>query len=427
MRCSVVVALSLLVAGCTTHAAQHSTVPTPSATPAPLSVAAVKSAVKPRPPSLLASTATQSSSTTSPAGVTSAAVPTTAAAIRATVPPPAVEPGSPPSIMAAVITGARTGAVLMRTCRPGPACTYRVDTTTDDGVTWRTGPTLGGRLSGIHEEQESLGRLVALDPQHLYVYGTDFINDAAWQSVDGGTTWRRLLLPTSGFELSPETRDVLEVSRPTRLGDQDIGRYVVIRPDGTTSLRAQFPVGRGNWVSPMARTVTATIVLEADNRNHAWLMKSFDEALTWSRLPAPECPQQALGGPLAVDGHALFLECYDTQALLRSNDGGVTWHKVGSVPSNFALTLGSDAILWGAGNGAQAPSSTTLVVSRNTGRSWSNVPVGAVGPNTAVFGPAVRGASAWFAAYDQTGTTQRDLLHLTEDAGLHWRTVRIPS
>jgi photosystem II stability/assembly factor-like uncharacterized protein len=326
-----------------------------------------------------------------------------------------------------VITGARTGAVLMRACLPGPACTYRVDTTSDNGVTWRIGPTLGGRLSDIREEQESLGRLVALDPQHLYAYGTDFINQAAWQSADGGVTWRRLLLPTAGFELSPGTGDVLEVSRPTRLGDQDIGRYVVIRPNGTTSLRSQFPVGKGNWVSPMARTATATIVVEADNRGHAWLMKSFDEGLSWSRLPTPGCPQGAFGGPLAADGHTLFLECYDTQALLRSDDGGVTWHKVGSVPSNFSLTLGSNAVLWGAGNGAQEPSSTVLVVSRNTGRSWSNVPVGTVGPNTAVFGPAVRGDSAWFAAYDQTGTTQRDLLHLTDDAGLHWRTVRIPS
>jgi photosystem II stability/assembly factor-like uncharacterized protein len=315
----------------------------------------------------------------------------------------------------------------MRACLPGPACTYRVDTTTDDGATWRIGPTLGRRLSGIHEEQESLGRLVALDPQHLYAYGTDFINQAAWQSADGGATWRRLLLPTGGFELSPGTRDVLEVSRPTRLGDQDIGRYVIIRPNGTTSVRAQFPVGSGNWVSPMARTVTATIVVEADNRGRAWLMKSFDEGLSWSRLPAPGCPQGAFGGPLAVDGYTLFLECYDTEALLRSDDGGVTWHRVGSVPSNFSLTVGTDAVLWGAGNGAQQPSSTVLVVSRNTGRSWSAVPVGTVRPNTAVFGPAVKGDSAWFAAYDQTGTTQRDLLHLTADAGLHWRTVRIPS
>ena len=87
------------------------------------------------------------------AATSSAAEPTTARPGSSSTSPAHVnEPSSTPAVPAfarildARITGPLTGAVLISSCQAsGHPCTFRVDTTTDSGRTWRRGTALGGR------------------------------------------------------------------------------------------------------------------------------------------------------------------------------------------------------------------------------------------------------------------------------------------
>jgi hypothetical protein len=351
----------------------------------------------------------------------SSPVPSEAPAVAATS--KAAAPQAYARITDAVITGPRTGAVLVSACRPaGHPCTFRVDTTTDGGVTWHRGQALGGSLTGSPLESHSVQKLAALDPLHLFAYANDFVSSGAWRSSDGGVTWQRLTLPSSGYDLSAANGNIVEVPRPTRLGNQDIGVFNVIDADGSIHRRSQFPVEGAFWTTDIVRTATATLV-GAGTRTTAWLMKSFDEGGTWTRLPGPLGCDPGFGQLVAADATTLLLTCARQGAptrLLRSDDGGARWREHGDLPRGSGLLgVASASLLW-------AIDQRDALVSTDGGVHWHTAgPPGVVATNVDVGAFATRGTSAWEAveAHPNVNVT----LHITDDAGRHWRSVMVPS
>jgi hypothetical protein len=327
-------------------------------------------------------------------------------------------------ILDARITGPLTGAVLVTSCQAlGHPCSFRVDTTADGGNTWRRGGALGGLLTGAQLGGQSVQQLAAVDANHLFAYATDFVSTGAWRSADGGLTWTRLVLPSSGYDLNAANGDVVEVPRPTRLGNQDIGRFNVIDATGKVLPRSQFPVNGAFWTTPIVRTRTATYVGAGDYSGPGWLMKSFDGGLTWTRLPAPAGCGGTFGQLTATDGTTLLQACGHASGvtrLLRSDDGGVRWRQVGALPAAAPRLIAAAAtLLWG----------TNLnVIERSTdgGRQWQPVDTAGVSPQWEIGTFATLGASAWWAPDNAVNPTQGLVLQITTDAGRHWRATRLP-
>ena len=194
-------------------------------------------------------------------------------------------------------------------------------------------------------------QLAALDANHLFAYASDFVSTGAWRTADGGLTWTRLALPNSGYDLNAANGDVVEVPRPTRLGNQDIGRFNRIDATGHVVLRSQFPVKGAFWTTPIVRTKTAIYVGAGRYTGPGWLMKSFDEGLTWARLPAPSSCGGTFGQLVAADDKTLLQTCRGASGvtrLLRSDDGGVRWRQIGTMPAAAPrLVATTTALLWG--------------------------------------------------------------------------------
>jgi hypothetical protein len=366
----------------------------------------------------------EASSTPTPAAATSQApnaAPSVAPAVAATS--SAGRPKAYARITDAVITGPHTGAVLVSACRPaGHPCTFRVDTSTDGGVTWRRGQALGGQLTGAPLESQSVQQLAALDPLHLFAYADDFVSSGAWRSSDGGAGWQRLALPSSGYDLSAANGNVVEVARPTRLGNQDIGVFNVIDADGSIHRRSQFPVEGAFWTTDIVRTTTATLV-GAGTRTTSWLMKSFDDGRTWTRLPGPPGCDPGFGQLMATDGTKLLLTCVRQGAatrLLRSDDGGVRWREHGALPQDSGLVgVASASLLW-------AVDQRNIRVSTDGGLHWRAAgPPAVVATDVDVEAFTARGTSAWYAV--ETDPNVNVTLHVTDDLGRHWRSVQVPS
>lgn len=334
----------------------------------------------------------------------------------------------PLHIADSVLTGPESGAVLLQSCHV-ITCSTRVDVTVDGGRTWRVGPPLGGTWDGRvgYQQEQAPDNITALDATHLYAYSGSYYGHASWWTADAGHTWKRLGLPSGGFDLSPGIDDVVEVPRPERLGNQGIGRFVVIRKDGTLIPRSQFPVGRASGTGRIARTTTAVYVAAGNGYGDSWLMKSFDEGLSWTRLPGPKCGQGGPGPLLVPDGRTLLTQCFgDGGALLRSYDGGIQWTAHGRLAANYVLGAATPEVLWAVGNGAQLPTADLLIRSVDGGGTWTPVPVKGLTDETQIFGLHALGRSAWFAAYELSRPNGQDTLTVTDDAGAHWRTVRLP-
>ena len=308
------------------------------------------------------------------------------------------------------------------------SCSTRVDLTTDGGRTWWVGPPLGDTWDGRvgYEQELAPDSITALDATHLYAFSGSYTGRASWWSQDGGHTWKRLGLPSGGFDLSPGVDDVVEVPRPERLGNQAIGRFVIIRKDGALLPRSQFPVGKASGTWPIARTTTALYVAAGNGYGDSWLMKSFDQGLSWTRLPGPQCGQGGPGPLLVLDGRTLLTQCFGGGALLRSYDGGARWMAGGRLAANYVLGPATAELLWAVGNGEQLPTNHLLIRSVDGGSTWTPVPVRGLTDETQIFGLHARGRSAWFAAYDLNRPDGQDTLTVTDDAGGHWRTVRLP-
>lgn len=327
--------------------------------------------------------------------------------------------------MDARITGPLTGAVLVTACRAaGHPCSFRVDTTADGGRTWRKGTSLGGWLTGPPLENQSLQQLAAIDARHLFAYADDFVSAGAWRSADGGLTWTRLVLPSTGYELNAANGDVVEVPRPTRLGNQDIGRFNRIDAADHVLPRSQFPVEGAFWTTPIVRTTTATYLGAGDYSGHSWLMKSFDDGLTWTRLQAPPGCGGQFGQLMAVDGRTLLRTCGNPATgarLLRSDDGAVRWRQVGSVPGAAMRVFAASAdLLWGT-------NMNTLERSTDGGQHWNAIETAGVSTQQNVGTFATRGATAWWAVDDNPDPAAALTLHITNDTGHHWRTTRLPA
>lgn len=99
---------------------------------------------------------------------------------------------------------------------------------------------------------------------------------------------------------------------------------MVIRRDGTLVPPSQFPVGRASGTGRIVRTKTAVYVAAGNGYGDSWLMRSFDEGLSWTRLAGPKCGQGAPGLLLVPDGRTLLAQCFGGGGvLLRSYDGGI--------------------------------------------------------------------------------------------------------
>jgi photosystem II stability/assembly factor-like uncharacterized protein len=334
----------------------------------------------------------------------------------------------PLHIADSVLTGPESGAVLVQSCHV-VSCFTRVAVTTDGGRTWRVGPSLGATWDGRLGSGQPLApdSITALNATHLYADSASYYGRASWWTADGGHTWKRLGLSSGGFDLSPGVDDVVEVPRPERLGNQDIGRFVVIRKDGTLVPRSQFPVGKASGTGRIARTTTAVYVAAGNGYGDSWLMKSFDEGLSWTRLPGPKCGQGGPGPLLVLERRTLLTQCFGGGGvLLRSYDGGIRWRANGRLPANYVLGPATSGVLWAVGNGAQLPINDLLIRSVDGGNTWNPVPVRGLTDETQIIGLQARGRSAWFAAYDLSRPAGQETLTVTDDAGAHWRTVRLP-
>jgi photosystem II stability/assembly factor-like uncharacterized protein len=428
-----------MVALCGVLAACHSHAPTAGgpASSSPIATNATTTAAETTTPTMAGSTAPTTNASQGVPSPTAAPVTSSTLGVspRSTLPPLPngitggipVDKIPPLNIADSVLTGPESGAILVQSCHV-VSCSSRVDLTTDGGRTWRVGPPLGaawdGRLGPGHPLAPD--SITALDATHLYAYSASYYGRASWWTADGGRTWKQLGLSSGGFDLSPGVHDVVEVPRPERLGNQGIGRFVVIRKDGTLVPRSQFPVGKASGLGRIARTTTAVYVAAGTGYGDSWLMKSFDEGLSWTRLPGPTCGPAAPAPLLVPDGRTLLTQCFRGGVLLRSYDGGIRWTAGGRLADNYALAAATAEVLWAVGNGAQLPTTHLLIRSVDGGSTWTPIVVKGLTDETQIVGLRARGRSAWFAAYDLGRPAGQDTLTVTDDAGEHWRTVRLP-
>ena len=174
---------------------------------------------------------------------------------------------------------------------------------TDGGQTWRMTRTGGG-------EDETLGTLL-VDPAHPnWVYAS--YNSGLERSEDGGETWHRI-----NSELKASKLVLHSTSRALYAGNQS-GLWIS-RDDG-----ASWQLLREGWIYSLALdfTVNPTIYLQLLYGSE--LEKSVDGGKTWIRadfgLPS--------SGSMQITPEGLVYA--GTRGVLRSDDGGASWHPINS-------------------------------------------------------------------------------------------------
>jgi hypothetical protein len=312
------------------------------------------------------------STAVSPSGSTSPVLPSEKLAILHSDAPAVSPAAAQPQVYVsdAELFDSAHGAILVKDCPSEGPCVFRVDVTSDGGVTWRHGVALVAAAAadaGSPSAGDSVLGIAMVSGSDIYAYGAWL-----WHSTDSGASWTVVPGVPSVDAMTIDHRSAwIGVACPDRSG---CASSIEAISSGRADPLPHQPRGE---VGDMARNgADAYLVIRvADGISE--LEVSRDDGATWQgrALPQQYCGYSLGPGPLAVtSANDLYLICSAgagaggmTKDLFVSHDEGGSWQHLGTLETyGYAdsMVAATPNLLWRFGG--RAP----IYVSRNAGRTW---------------------------------------------------------
>ena len=198
-------------------------------------------------------------------------------------------------------------------------------------------------------------------PQEVFVY----------QTGDGGASWRRLPDPPQNLGFWPHFRTPDEAWS----GAEDAQAYVYVTVDGGATWERSRVPEPADMAGPVNTSVAAQAsgavvfaFVDFESTQTLLMYSSVDRGKSWTRL---SLPSGAAGGAPLVGFDATHWWVIDgASSLYRTDDGGISWTRVGQWPENFRLINVIDPRhAWGAEDGPD--NSSRLMLTSDGGASWT--------------------------------------------------------
>jgi photosystem II stability/assembly factor-like uncharacterized protein len=262
--------------------------------------------------------------------------------------------------------------------------------TEDGGTTW-------SELGNPVESRDWAYRVAFADRSVGWLYSQSS-GPYAYQSKDGGVTWRRVPLPAPAGGW-PGTR-----GRPSSPGEKF---FVAPHPTGGAGVMATV-IG---VASPTGRSPEGGVVLGYPPLT----VRTFDGGGSVTYVYADVSPYRYSSIEYVNPGMLINTEPAN-QFQLSSIDGGRSWQPV-QTPSTYGAIGYIDALnWWWIGSGARSMSS-------DAGRTWTQARTTGVPeplPGSLQF---IDATHAWFGAM----AGPRPLVESTDDGGIHWKMILLPA
>jgi photosystem II stability/assembly factor-like uncharacterized protein len=272
-------------------------------------------------------------------------------------------------------------------------------------VTWtRIGQGPGSAL--INNRASS----ISYDPQHpqtLWESGIYGSSGGAYQSQDGGATFRQLGdLPAS----DSVSVDLSDPARRTLLSGRHESSALFRSSDGGSTwvdLSSTLPPGVGQTIAPLVIN-SRVYLLGTKNGSASGIYRTVDSGATWSRV----IPVSVTGPPLVTRSGAILWLLDGDRGLIKTTNGGATWQFVSLISS-------SSGSLIELPNGWLAGIGQYITVSPDRGVTW--MAIGSPLPYMAsgfTYSPSQRAFYAWHSDCTFTGDTSVHadaIMHLKVD------------
>ena len=259
--------------------------------------------------------------------------------------------------------------------------------TTDGGATWKDlGPAAVPSVQAfaVSFTDQRNGWLDAVAPGP-YVYAT----------VDAGTTWRRLTLPTPAMGWPVPRGSFFVAARPT------LGNGVIATVVNSPNIN-----GRAGAGSTVVTYPPLTVRTYDGGSPVTFVFSTFVDAASDAILH--------IGDALHKPGPATQVQSA-SQIGMRSDDGGATWTPFVPPPPGGTIGYADAMTWWWIGPGVRSKTS-------DGGLTWSPSQADAVAdplPGSLV---VLDAKHAWISGVSESGP----MLFTTSDGGAHWTPVRLP-
>jgi photosystem II stability/assembly factor-like uncharacterized protein len=303
---------------------------------------------------------------------------------------------------------------------PGASMTVRswLERTADGGRVW-----VAGRPASGQDQPGAQGGLAFASARQGWAYGPGL-----FYTRDGGATWRaeRTPFPLTGpVAVAGTSTWVVGYACPS--GDCPAAIYTTDRVGGALRRLPDQPAATGSVVAMQRPTPSVAWLLVAGPRGPARLVTTSDAGRSWAARPLP-CPPGEQAGQLSATGPgSLWLVCDGTpqsqftpEAVYRTVDGARAWTPMAAEDSLEVYPV-SNRVAWATEGD---PSDSIVVRTTDGGRTWHTVlsRASTVAEFVQAFAPqGPDGAQA--VAWVGTAHGVRFVMYRTRDAGKTWQTT----
>jgi hypothetical protein len=236
-------------------------------------------------------------------------------------------------------------------------------------------------LAGLDSTCGTLGWLSAKPDEDMLIAG--IARQGLWASTDGGASWHSLGTGAGSAKVDNITSNIVyDPTVPARFWQTGIyeGHGVFRTDDDGATFVALGDVTHVDLVAVDFSDPARRLLIAGSHERDQTLHHSSDGGMTWTEIGDTLPPSRGCTFPMLFDTTTALIGCgapFGGGGVLRSTDGAKSWIEVSKTGAASAPLRASDGntIYWAG------PNNEAMVVSTDSGKTWTKAPTTDVGYN----------------------------------------------